>query len=217
MEHLARWIKKDSEQGCLFLANALFEIYAAIALLVVFGIGTAEGWTHRNPDASVLRLVAFGLSLVVAALAYPLIRRYRRRKGRVSLASLLIAANRNNLGEAIGPNASALEEAAADLEQAELLLPKTALDRSFAHALVRSGNDRIRRMLEVSIAAPARYGLTRAQSEVQFAEDGRWLAEFRRLVEQTRESSTPLEEDATLGHLRTLVDSRQEALAELKA
>lgn len=138
------------------------------------------------------------------------------RRGRPSMSPLIGAGVRGHLAEAIGPRASQLNEAAIDVEQILLLLKRTKNYGIDASALEKATNERMRRMVELTVGAPALYNLSREQAEVQIDADGAWLSRARVLVEKLGATAEPLTlEDPLLLDIEELVSARDEAVDEL--
>lgn len=191
-------------------------VYSTIGFLISTGIFLSDLATVDHSHLSIGPRALLSI-LLLATAVIPVVWAVRNGKNRVSLAPLLMAANQGKLSEAIGENADALEEAAADLEQTKLLIESSTLANDLKSALEKELEYRMRRMLELSIAAPARYGLTRLKAEAQIVEDGHWLAEARRLTETMQDERESDEDDTTLTNLRALVQAREEAIVELRA
>lgn len=212
MDALSRWIVKRERP----VPNVLITLLAVYATFGAIGTGIFFVVEALDPRSTTRGLLLV-LTVVLLLLNLPAILRARRRRGRVSLQPLLHANALGKLAEKLGANAATLEESAADLEQTQALLPWTHLDRDLQRELTRSTDARLLRMLELTVAAPARYGLTRSQANDRFVEDARWMAEVRRLVERIREAPERREDEGALNDLRELVEAREEARAELKA
>ena len=152
----------------------------------------------------------------LASWAPMLARRYRtRRELRIDPKGLVGTVARWR--DRTAPHGEELEAAAVDLEQIETLAGKTALDTNEATALARLADARLRRMFELTVAAPARHGLTLGQAEATIAGDALWISEARRLVERTLEIAETTEANDPLADLRALADAREAAIVELRA
>ncbi|MGV3617305.1 MAG: hypothetical protein ACO1SV_18410 [Fimbriimonas sp.] len=214
MDSLTRWIQKqdDATGGVLRVAAAI-----AAALFLIAG-SVAVGQTLLGDPAPPEAWVFVSVLLVGAlALGIPALRRPRPKEDAVSLAPLQTAIWQGKLAETLGDHAEPLGQAATDLEQMEALLPRTGLDSDFATSLRETAQVRMRRMVDLTLAVPGRFGLTLEQAKAQFTEDGRWLHEVRRLVEKSHEGAIEKGDDGTLRHLESLVQAREEAIQELRA
>lgn len=139
------------------------------------------------------------------------------RRGRPSMSPLIGAGVRGHLAEAIGPRANQLNEAAIDVEQILLLLKKTRDYGIDVAALEKATEMRMRRMVELTVGAPAIYNLSREQAEVQIDADGAWLSRARILVEKLGATAEPPAlEDPLLLDFEELVSARDEAVDELQ-
>ena len=189
---------------------------AALIFLGLLGMALHD-LTTPTPPPWFAWVMVFGFFAAFVFCTVAAYRAPRRAKNRPSLAPLQTAAFQGKLAEALGENAELLGQAAADLEQTEALLPSSPLEAAFAAELTREGNERMRRMVDLTIDTPGKYGLTMAQATVRVLEDGRWLGEVRRLVEATREGEVDSEGASTLGHLQAFVAAREEAVVELRS
>jgi hypothetical protein len=212
MEALTRWIQKETDP-----TGAMLRVFAWIALaLLVIALGAAGIQSlSETPPPEAWGVIGF-LLLATAGLGIPALRTKRPAKDQVSLAPLGSAIWFGQLETSLGENGPQLAQAAADWEQAEALLAFAELEPAHVESLRQSGDARMRRMLELTVAPPGRFGLTLEQARAQIEADGRWLTEVRRLIEASREGvATPAEDDA-LGNLREAVRAREEAVAELR-
>ncbi len=197
-------------------------------------------WLHREGNRQVPnRLIGLGTGVAAGAFCAGLFGAASGPAGYAGLASLALAGwiplvvhtfqTRHELR--LGPRgfagsvshwkgrvasrAEALEEAATDLDQVETLARRSLLDPEHAESLVRVANRRLRRMFELTVAAPARHGLTREGAEACLVEDGRWITEVRRLVERSLAAEALSEGDEPLAELRAMAEAREAALVEL--
>jgi hypothetical protein len=214
MDSLRRWIQaQENSTGEILRFSA---VVTGTLLLIALGVAVGQTLLGSPAPPEAWGLITF-LTLLTITLAVTGLRIPRRSKDRVSLAPLQTAIWQGKLAEALGENANALAQAATDWEQMEALLPGTALEPDFTASLREAANARMRRMVELTVEVPGRFGLTLDQAKSQIAEDGRWLHEVRRLVEKSREGAIESSEDGTLRHLEGLVQAREEAMLELRA
>ena len=212
MEALTRWIQRETNPG-----GAMLRVFAWIALaLLVIALGAAGIQSlSETPPPEAWGVIGF-LLLVTVGLGIPALRTKRPAKDQVSLAPLANAIWTGQLEATLGENGPPLARAAADWEQAEALLGFAGLEASYVETVRQSGDARMRRMLELTVAPPGRFGLTLEQAKAQIEVDAHWLAEVRRLIEASRTNEAIPAEDDALAHLREMVEAREEAVAELR-
>ena len=164
----------------------------------------------------------FALPLFVGAIALwipcalPMALRWRETRHQLWLAPRGFAGSVKHWTKKLGDGEPLLDAAALDLEQIESLAERTPLGKVEGKALARAAEARLWRMFELNVAAPARKGFTLAGAESQIAEDARWIAEARRLIERTIDEAAKPDAGEALGELRTFVEAREAALAELR-
>ena len=142
--------------------------------------------------------------------------RWRETRHQLWLAPRGFAGSVKHWTKKLGDGEPLLDAAALDLEQIESLAERTPLGKVEGKALAKAAEARLWRMFELSVAAPARKGFTLAGAEAQIAEDARWIAEARRLIERTIDEAAKPDAGEALGELRTFVEAREAALAELR-
>lgn len=206
MDRFAQWLRRQGNRQ----EPTSFIVLGVVGTIVPFQ-GMLFGIVPSTPPAIVAGIAFAALSWTPMA-----VRRYRTRH-ELWIGAKGIAGSVRGWREKTASHAEDLEAAAIDLEQIETLAGKTALDAREAASLSRFAEARLRRMFELTVAAPARHGLTLGQAEATIAEDARWIAEARRLVERTLETVEPQELGASLADLRALADAREAAVAELNA
>lgn len=212
MDALTRWIQKDANSAGGILR--VFAFIAATLFLLALGAAGVQSLSETPPPEA-WGLIGF-LLLTTIGLAIPALRMKAPAKDRVLLAPLLNAIWQGKLAEALGEDAPRLAQAATDWEQAEALLPFVGYETSFTDSIRQAGESRMRRMLDLTVAPPGRFGLTFEQARQCIEGDAAWLAEVRRLVEASRAEVRPQGDDDTLGHLRAMVQAREEAVEELR-
>jgi len=213
MEPLARWLRKAEDS----LAKPLraLAILADLIFLALGGVALAQALSGEKLPVEAYVVVA--CSLVFAIWTTVMSRRHPQPSpDKTSLAALQGAAFQGKLSEMLGENAPILGQAAADLEQMEALLPSLTLEPAFVESLRTAGQERMRRMVDLTIDTPGRYGLTLAQAKDAILADAKWISDVRVLVEQTRETPMNHGEDLAIGHLRAFVQAREEAIVELQ-
>lgn len=213
MEPLGRWLRKAEDAWAIPIRA--FAILAYIFFIALGGLATVQAASGMALPLEAYFIVA--CSLAVAIWMTLLSRRHRRpSRDKTSLAALQGASFQGKLSEVLGENAPILGQAAADLEQMEALLPSLSLEPASIESLHVAGQERMRRMVDLTIDTPGRYGLTMAQAKDTILADAKWLSEVRVLVEQSRETLVDQGEDLALGHLQAFVQAREEAIEELR-
>ena len=213
MEALAKWL--ESERNRRF-PNVAF----AIGMLgwmpcMVMGPATMTFGMGHDYQGATLQLLVFG---IIAVLGWaPFLYLLWQNRHRPNLNSLAVARRRGHLAEAIGPHADRLAEAARELEQIALLAGQASLPDGLGRELGREGRRRMSRALDLCIGAPALYGLTTSQAEVQILDDCGWLSRTRQGLESI---GRPIADDLQidpLARLQALAAERDAAVAELNA
>ncbi len=206
MDHFSDWLRRQGGR----------QVPTSFVILGVVGtLLPLEGMLFDifpTAPAGILVTVA----LAAASWTPMAIRRYRTRH-ELRIDARGLAGTVTRWRDKTAPHGEELEAAAVDLEQIEMLTGKTPLDPHYAASLASSANGRLRRMFELTVAAPARLGLTLSQADAVIAEDARWISEARRLVECTLEAVEPQALGDSLANLRAFAEAREAAFAELRA
>ncbi|MEQ1821511.1 MAG: hypothetical protein ABL949_03290 [Fimbriimonadaceae bacterium] len=209
MEPLARWIRKE-------INRELPWPYIAILALTIPPCGAIPAlsiFTSQNPNAG---YKIMGLLLLAVAGIIPTILHMRKNRHRPKMVPLLRAHFRGNLASEIGPKAEHLNRAAADLEQITVSLENYHSDAIKKKPLVLAAEARMRRSLELTVGAPANYGLTQDQAVRQIEADCEWLSHARKICERLTLPTAEHTDDTILSELQELAEARDQAIEELK-
>ena len=164
----------------------------------------------------------FSLPLFLGAIALwvpcslPIALRWRETRHQIRIDPRGFVGKVKHWTDKLGEREPLLDSAALDLEQIESLAERTPLGKVEGKALAKAADARLWRMFELSVAAPAKKGLTLAGAETQVEADAQWIAEARRLVERAIEEAAKPERNEALDELRTFVEAREAALVELR-
>lgn len=204
MEPLARWIRREYEGPLIWPSVSVFLGVLAAALVFIgsLGLPSAEG------------VVVCILSVLLGCV--PALLHVRRNRHRPKLNMLCVAANRGQLGQAIGPRAEQLNEGALDLEQIISSLRQDSADVLDRKGLMAQAKERFRRAFDLSLGAAAGYSLTREGADRQIEADLEWLRQARQHSEMLLLGSGHSEESLEhLHELKALVTAREDAIEEL--
>jgi len=213
MDRFAAWLRREGNRQIptsLIVLGMVCMIPAISLVPVTMTFGMME-----DPQAATLKLIA--ICAISMAGWIPLGLHMRKSRNEVRIAAKGFAGSVKHWERKLGAHAQQLEEAAIDLEQIEAFATQTSLDADQIKRLSKAASARLWRMFELTVAAPARYGLTREQAVERIAEDGQWIADLRSLVERSTNTNPALDLDNSLAELRAIVDAREEAIEELRA
>ncbi len=204
MEPLARWIRREYEVPLIWPTVSVF--LGLLAALLVF-IGSMG-----QPSAAGVVVPVFSILLG----STPAMLHALRNRHRPKLNWLVVAANRGQLPQAIGPRAEQLNEGALDLEQIVNALRQDFSATIDCRHLSAQAKERFRRAFDLSLGAAAGYSLTRDGAERQIDADLEWLRQVRQHSEKLLLSPSQSEESREhLHELEALVAAREEAIEEL--